>query len=207
MKEGLDINKLDLVGISLGAQVMSFAAKSFTNMTGTKFKRATGLDPTGVCFRNLGPEDRLDSSDVEFLDVVYTNIDGYGMAAPIGHINFYVNGGEYQQSILIPILCTFLCSHIRSFLLWVTAIYHPKSFIGIQCDSVYDARIGNCFDGGPRETNVLGLKVDKTKQGIFYLATKNTFPYYLEEKGLVKGSDSLSQYFLDVNKEDVLRFK
>lgn len=35
-----------------------------------------GLDPAGVMFTTSPPEDRLDSTDAQFVDVLHTDIDG-----------------------------------------------------------------------------------------------------------------------------------
>lgn len=186
---GLDPKKLELLGLSLGAHTASFIAKNYKLKTGIKISRITGLDPSGPCFRNLGPEDRLDKSDVDFVDVIDTNIDGYGMAAPVGHVNFYVNGGEYQPGDVFWIPCDVLCSHIRSYSLWIAALQNPNSFVALKCDSVQEARNKECFDKYPIVTNILGLNTDRNVQGIFYLATHNNYPYFMGLKGLKKENE------------------
>ncbi|CAB3247778.1 unnamed protein product [Arctia plantaginis] len=183
---GLDPKTLSIVGLSLGGHTASFVAKNFKLLTGINISRITALDPSGPCFRNLGPEDRLDQSDADFVDVIETNIDEYGMAAPVGHVNFYVNGGEFQPGDVFWVPCTGLCSHIRSFTLWVAALNNPDSFIALKCDSVQDARDKKCYDRTPIVTNIVGLNTDRTREGVFYLSTDNNYPYFLKEKGLKK---------------------
>ncbi|XP_063827825.1 lipase member H-A-like [Ostrinia nubilalis] len=185
----LDPTKTELLGISLGAHIVGYIGKAYYQLTGTKVSRITGLDPSGPCFRNADPEYRLDESDADFVDTVLTNIDGYGMAAPIGHVNFYVNGGEYQVADLTYFPCNVLCSHIKSFLIWMAALENPKGFIAMKCDSVQQARFRDCYENVPQVTNVLGLNVDKSKPGIYYLSTTNAFPYYLGKKGLKREND------------------
>nr|XP_049706707.1 lipase member H [Helicoverpa armigera] len=183
-KYGLNPQNLELVGLSLGAHTISFIAKNYRLQTGMNISRLTGLDPSGPCFRNLGPEDRLDQTDADFVDVVETNIDGYGMAAPVGHVNFYVNGGEFQPGDFFWVPCEVICSHIRSFTIWIAALMNPNSFIAMKCDSVQEARDKDCYDKNPVVTNLLGPNTDRNVQGIFYLATQNNFPYFLGLKGL-----------------------
>lgn len=36
-----------------------------------------GLDPAGVMFTDTSPEDRLDSTDAQFVDVLHTDMDGW----------------------------------------------------------------------------------------------------------------------------------
>ncbi|KAJ2943599.1 hypothetical protein O0L34_g16708 [Tuta absoluta] len=204
-KLGLNPKKLEVLGLSLGGQTISFIAKNYRMMTGMNISRLTALDPSGPCFRNLGPEDRLDQSDADFVDVVDTNIDGYGMAAPVGHVNFYVNGGEYQPGDIWWIPCDIVCSHIRSYFLWISSLQNPNSFLAVKCDSVQQARNKECFKNKPQVTNILGLNTDRTKKGIFYLATSNEFPYYLGEKGLTDESDVFQQRLKELNmKTEVL---
>lgn len=201
---GLDPNRLELVGLSLGGQTMSFVAKHFQQLTGRNVSRITALDPAGPCFRNLGPEDRLDAGDGDFVIVVSTNIDGFGMAAPVGHVNFYVNGGEYQPGDFNWIPCNILCSHGRSFTLWMSVLLNPSSFIALKCDSVQQARRNGCYDRVPRETNVLSnTKTDRSNTGIFYLATDNNWPYYLGSKGLRKENEFWTKHLVELNKDDV----
>ncbi|XP_050351751.1 lipase member H-A-like [Nymphalis io] len=203
--QGLDPKKLEIVGLSLGAQTASFIAKNYRLLTGMNISRVTGLDPAGPCFRNLGPEDRLDKTDADFVETVNTNIDELGMAAPVGHVNFYVNGGETQPGELFWILCTSLCSHVRAHTVWMTALRYREAFVAIQCDSVQQARNKNCFDRRPLVTNVLGLNVNKTNEGIFYLATTNTPPYFLGKKGIRKENDFILSLTNSLNEKNVIK--
>lgn len=188
-KQGLDPKKLELVGLSLGSHTISFIAKNYRLQTGMNISRITGLDPSGPCFRNLGPEDRLDQTDADFVDVIETNIDGYGMAAPVGHINFYVNGGEFQPGDIFWIPCNVICSHVRAFTIWISALLNPNSFIAMKCDSVQEARNRDCYDKSPVVTNIVGLNTNRNIQGVFYLATENNFPYFMGLKGLKKENE------------------
>lgn len=103
-KHGLDPKKLELTGISHGGQGVSFIGKSYRQITGRNISRITALDPAGPCFRRLGPKDRIDASDADLVDIVHNNNEGYGIAGSVGHVNFYVNGGEYQASVLLDFL-------------------------------------------------------------------------------------------------------
>ncbi|XP_023950156.2 lipase member H-A [Bicyclus anynana] len=202
---GLDPKKLEIVGLSLGGQTASFIAKNYRDLTNVTIARITGLDPAGPCFRNLGPDERIDKSDADFVDIISTNIDGFGMAAPVGHVNFYVNGGEFQPGDVMWVFCTVLCSHIRSYTLWMSALKNPNSFIAIQCDSVQQARDKKCFDRTPLVTNVMGLNVDKSKEGIFYLATDYAYPYYLGEKGVKRENDFFISMTSSLNQKSVIK--
>ena len=187
---GLDPSRTELIGFSLGGQTVSYIARNYQMMTGTNISRITALEPSGPCFRRLSKQDRLDSSNADFVQVIHTNIDGFGMATPMGHVDFYVNGGEYQPSDINFYPCTTTCSHFRILTLWLSAMKNPNKFIGIKCNSVQEARDANCYDNSPLITNIMGFNVDTKNGGIFYISTDKMFPYYLGTKGLKKEYES-----------------
>ncbi|XP_064075098.1 phospholipase A1-like [Vanessa tameamea] len=196
---GLTAENLELVGASLGAHVSSHAAKYFYAATGKKIARVTGLDPAGPCYRALPREERLDASDAERVDVVHTNIDGFGIAERLGHIDFYANGGEFQPSDIPYIPCLVICSHIRAIFYWWQALEHPKKFIGMECDSVQNARLGKCNNA---VTNYLGAAANFSKPGIYFLPTHNEFPYYRGKDGLKKDNDIFQSLLRKINSDD-----
>ncbi|KAM3966368.1 lipase member H-A-like [Aphomia sociella] len=198
-----DPKKLEVVGFSLGGQTMSFIAKSYKALSGTKISRLTALDPMGPCFRNLGPERRLDKEDADFVELIGTNIDGYGFPYPVGHVNFYVNGGEHQPNDIVFMPCDMSCSHVKAYTTWFSAVQNPNSFIAMQCDSVQQARDRECYDRKPMVTNVLGLDVDKTKHGIFYLAVNFYYPYYMGELGTKKEYEPNSSSLNKMNPKEL----
>ncbi|XP_061714822.1 lipase member H-like [Cydia pomonella] len=182
---GLDPKKLELVGISLGGHTMGFIAKNYRQMTGQNISTLTALDPAGPCFRNVPPDQRLDKSDADFVMGVITNMDGLGISIRIGHVIFYVNGGEFQNGHYWWLPCDFSCSHVRSYFLWWSALLYPGYFIGIRCDSVQKAKDGDCFDGKPI-TNTMDTYTNRSNTGIYYLRTSNRWPFALGKRGLKK---------------------
>lgn len=181
---GLDPARLELLGFSLGGQTVSYIARNYQQMTGRNISKITALEPSGPCFRTLSPKERLDSSNADFVEVIHTNIDGFGMAARMGHVDIYVNGGEFQPSDVSMFPCTVTCSHFRVLSLWMSALKNPRKFVSLKCDSIQQARDADCYNRVPLETNLLGLSVDRRNHGIFYLSTDKVFPFYLGTKGL-----------------------
>ncbi|XP_063363400.1 phospholipase A1 member A-like [Cydia amplana] len=202
---GLEPNKLELVGLSLGGVSMAFVAKNFQQITGKNISKLTALDPTGPCIRHLGPEDRLDPSDADFVLHVATNVGGHGIGTPVGHVSVYVNGGEYQPGALPSYLCDNLCSHLQAFLIWISVMENPGKFVMMLCDSQQQARDHNCFERKPMVTNTLDLYTDGNKPGIYYLATSPKYPYYLGKKGLKRSGAVILNHISDLNAVDVLR--
>ncbi|XP_031780494.1 pancreatic triacylglycerol lipase-like [Nasonia vitripennis] len=90
---------LHFMGHSLGAHVVGQAAemlKPFVNI-----HRVTGFDPAKPYFdEGEGVRMRLDKSNAQFVDVIHTNSSPdektFGLYEPLGHIDFYPNGGNTQ---------------------------------------------------------------------------------------------------------------
>lgn len=85
-------------GHSLGSQLTGFIGKAFYKLTGKKIGRITALDPAGPAFDNseVNCDSRLCENDAEFVDVIHTDIQLYGYTSPMGHVDFYPNGGRHQ---------------------------------------------------------------------------------------------------------------
>lgn len=55
-----------------------------------------GLDPAKPLFIFATGDHKLDKNDAEFVDVIHTDVFQRGMLSPIGHADFYANGGIEQ---------------------------------------------------------------------------------------------------------------
>ncbi|CAG0889998.1 unnamed protein product, partial [Cyprideis torosa] len=105
---GATYQQVHLFGISLGAQISGLAAEWLKKISpGSTIGRITGVDPAGPLFAPYArpflysTETHLDPSDANFVDVIHTNAEeplagGYGTDRPMGHVDFYVNGGQTQ---------------------------------------------------------------------------------------------------------------
>ncbi|CAG2117119.1 unnamed protein product, partial [Medioppia subpectinata] len=95
-KSGLDLNKVHIVGHSLGAHIAGFTGKAFNGKIG----RITGLDPASLGFDGQPSTDKLAPSDAQFVDAIHTDavpVIGLGIHENSGHIDFYPNGGTTHQ--------------------------------------------------------------------------------------------------------------
>lgn len=62
------------------------------------------MDPASPIFRSkllLESERKLVRNDAEFVDVIHTDgspvwTDGFGLLQPLGHVDFFLNGGREQ---------------------------------------------------------------------------------------------------------------
>ena len=63
----------------------------------------SGLDPASPIFRSqfIEPSRKLDTDDADFVDVIHTDgspvwTDGFGLLKPLGHVDYFPNGGREQ---------------------------------------------------------------------------------------------------------------
>ncbi|KAM4011833.1 LOW QUALITY PROTEIN: uncharacterized protein ACNLHF_005632, partial [Anomaloglossus baeobatrachus] len=86
--------KVHIIGHSLGAHAAGEAGWRLPGI-----RRITGLDPARPWFENTPEDVRLDPSDADFVDVIHTDTNkftGVGIIKPIGHFDFYPNGGRHM---------------------------------------------------------------------------------------------------------------
>lgn len=86
------------IGHSLGAHMCGLVGKE----SEVSLDRISALDPAGPSFDNTPAAVRIDAQDANFVDVVHTNAgqlleSRFGMLQSVGDIDFYVNGGGFQQ--------------------------------------------------------------------------------------------------------------
>ena len=90
----IDLKTLHYIGHGLGVNVSAKAAEVVSREHDTKVGRLTALDPVKGLFEIRQFLDLKDSSD--FVDVVHTDGDGMGTMSPMGHVDYYPNGGKGQ---------------------------------------------------------------------------------------------------------------
>ncbi|XP_032733879.1 lipase member I [Lontra canadensis] len=103
LDHGASLHNFHFIGMSLGAHISGFVGKIFQGQLG----RITGLDPAGPKFSGKSPNDRLAYTDAKFVDVIHSDANGLGIKEPVGHIDFYPNGGKTQPGCPKSILSDF----------------------------------------------------------------------------------------------------
>ncbi|XP_058799609.1 inactive pancreatic lipase-related protein 1-like [Phymastichus coffea] len=94
---------LHIIGHSLGAHIAGLTALKLKD---TWFvDRVTGLDPARPILNNeKNATYKLNKDCANFVDVIHSNSDEhestFGFYEPMGHIDFYPNGGDHQPSCI-----------------------------------------------------------------------------------------------------------
>ncbi|XP_012282290.1 pancreatic triacylglycerol lipase [Orussus abietinus] len=193
---------LHLVGHSLGAHVSGFAANAFSKQQDKwKIKRITGLDPAQPCFKTGNASMQLDRTDAPFVDIIHTNGRalsnlGLGLPEPIGHADFYPNGGKRQPGcgrirsaifdnvrVPRPTIQQAICSHGRSYVYLIesliTAAARNCTFWARPWDLTYRNAIQTISKPCTFKTcSEMGINAEKHPQrGTFFVLTDKSPPF------------------------------
>ncbi|XP_071443186.1 lipase member H-like [Hetaerina americana] len=133
---------LHLVGFSLGAHVAGIAGHLIKM---GRVGRITGIEPALPMIDLLDPDtERLDPADAEFVDVIHTCAGRYGTPGPVGHVDFYPNGGKAIQPGCRHVLAKYVCSHWRAWGFFAESMLNEKSFEAVRCGSWKEFEAGLC---------------------------------------------------------------
>jgi pancreatic triacylglycerol lipase len=184
-------------GHSLGGHVCGHAGK---RTRGGDWGRITGMDPAGPWFEGKDhPDIGLDPSDATLVDVMHTNgeagiILNLGTMKPLGHMDFYPNGGGTQPGCIFdpwtkpedidPMIdLTPACSHMRVLDLYIESMkgrFTNCKFISkSKCTDPYNIP-GSCTTGSTARGAMGFFANTYEEHGIFYLTTSRNDPYCSE---------------------------
>ncbi|XP_068113986.1 pancreatic triacylglycerol lipase-like [Hyperolius riggenbachi] len=188
---GYSPSNVHLIGHSLGAHVAGEAGKRMSGIS-----RITGLDPAEPYFQYTPSEVRLDLTDADLVDVIHT--DGgpflpnlaFGMSQPIGHLDFYPNGGvqmpecpQSRESAEVNVedfwrgtLRSFTCNHDAAKRYYLASINQPSAFSSFPCTSWNTFESGLCSSCSSAECARMGHYADSYTNitdysQVFYLST------------------------------------
>lgn len=174
---GGDMNDVHLLGHSLGAQMAGMAGSLTLGPAGAG--RVTGLDPAGPLFEGRDPVQRLDPSDAAFVDVVHTDGGQLGYMAPLGHADFYPDGGRHAMPGCGKDVVG-LCSHCLVYDLMTEAIMKPGADVYRSCSSWQGYKNGDCASG---DNAVMGVYTDPRSRGSYFLSTNKSVRQELRTAG------------------------
>lgn len=179
---GANIRDFHLIGFSAGAHVVGGAGATVTSLGLGTIPRITGLDPAHPFLTVNRTDNRLDTTDADFVDVIHTNsgdlLDNeLSFLAPIGHIDFYPNGGSFQPGCAASVSAHETrggCDHGRSVSYFSESINTEIGFLSYECDSYESYEAGLCRNN---RQQMMGAKVPSTARGVYYLNTNAAKPF------------------------------
>ncbi|XP_058836173.1 pancreatic lipase-related protein 2-like [Topomyia yanbarensis] len=159
-----NLDKVHMIGHSLGSHLSGYTGYYLQKDFGLKLGRITGMDPAELAFTETNPIVRLDTTDAKFVDIIHSDATpfvpkiGLGLYEPIGHLDFYPNGGFDQPgceqtfwkrkdgSFISSMYQFFSCSHVRSVSYFIESIQTKCPFTAITCESYDKFLAGDCFE-------------------------------------------------------------
>lgn len=156
-------NNIHLIGFSLGAHIVGNAGRQ----VGGRPIRVTGLDPAGPLWANNA--NALNRNAGTYVEAIHTDGGILGIFNPIGHADFYPNGGRNPM----PGCAVNTCSHSRAWEFFASSV-RTNHFIGRRCINLNQAQnvqcTGSTFNMG---NNILS----KRGNGLFGLRTGASWPF------------------------------
>ncbi|KAL6438657.1 hypothetical protein ACFW04_004585 [Cataglyphis niger] len=181
-QKAVPLSKIHVIGFSLGAEAAGFMGKA---LRPRKIGRITGLDPAYPLYMNTGEEGHLSWTDAAFVDVIHTDGGHLGFPQPLGHVDFYPNGGRKRQpgcDLRSIIRMNFrrvinqyiTCGHNRAWRYYAESVDNPYGFPASQCPRWRPGIRANCVW---KPEAHMGFLANPKHQGKFYLSTNAQPPY------------------------------
>lgn len=194
------VTQLNCIGHSLGAHLCGLTGKVL-KASGFTISKIFAQDPAGPCFDAYPRTNRLDQTDADFVSVIHTS-KFLGFNGPLGHADFYPNGGTRQPGCYPgnrwSVVTILLCDKAIDF-----GIPDPESVInprGIPAPNIFSV----CSHG---RANDYFIESINSKCGF---TSTQCYNWNQFQKGLCKSClqnqmgfasyrSAKSSYFLDVN--------
>ncbi|XP_002758822.1 phospholipase A1 member A isoform X2 [Callithrix jacchus] len=183
---GVSKSSIHIIGVSLGAHVGGKVGQLFRGQLG----QITGLDPAGPEYTRASVEERLDAGDALFVEAIHTDTDKLGIQIPVGHVDYFVNGGQDQPGCPTFLHAGYhylLCDHMRAVDLYISVLENSCPLMAFPCASYKAFLAGHCLDcfnpfllSCPRIGLVIqgGVKIEPLPKEVkVYLLTTSSAPY------------------------------
>ncbi|KAA0712172.1 Lipoprotein lipase [Triplophysa tibetana] len=201
----IPLEKLHLIGYSLGAHVAGFAGSHATNKVGRitgrfdSFTACIRLDPAGPDFEGVHAHRRLSPDDAHFVDVLHTFTRrslglSIGIQQPVGHVDIYPNGGSFQPGCnlrgalekianfgILAINEALKCEHERSVHLFIDSLLNEEEAgKAYRCGSNEMFERGMCLQCRKNRCSTVGYdvsKVRKARSAKMFTMTRASVPF------------------------------
>lgn len=140
MKRNLEKFQFDI----FRAHIAGLIGRRIFEVLGKTVPLINGLDPAGLFF-NHSSKSRLREKDAAHVCVIHTSLWGY--MRPLGHADFYFNGGIFQPGTFGKFIGY---SHNQSKNFYAQLVRNPTCFKGKPYSSNSDDRIRACGDTAAR---------------------------------------------------------
>ncbi|EDW07103.1 vitellogenin-3 [Drosophila mojavensis] len=173
----VSVEKIHLIGHSLGAHIVGSAGRYLQQMTGKTLTRITGLDPAKPCFNEGEVLSGLQRGDAKFIDVIHSNPGVLGKRDPMGDVDFYPGGLDP-----LPVGCiSVTCAHARAWEYYEESVYpgNERNFLATRCSSLRRLRDDLCTG----EQYPMGYAVPHNIKGNYFLEVNSIKPYGKQSSG------------------------
>ncbi|KAM8721311.1 hypothetical protein ACLKA7_007218 [Drosophila subpalustris] len=167
----VDVQKIHLIGHSLGAHIVGAAGRYLQQLTGKSVPRITGLDPAKPCFNEGESLSGLLRGDAKFVDVIHSNPGVLGKRDPLGDVDFYPGGlGALPNGCI-----TVTCAHARAWEYYEESIYpgNEQNFLAVRCSSIQGLRKNLCIG----DSYPMGFAAPDSLKGNYFLEINGAKPY------------------------------
>uniref|UniRef100_A0A4Y0BKE1 Lipase domain-containing protein n=1 Tax=Anopheles funestus TaxID=62324 RepID=A0A4Y0BKE1_ANOFN len=141
------LEKVSLVGFSMGAQIAGLTGKLLPGRIGNIY----ALDPAGPLFSHpidVGPTRRLAGTDAQYVQVISTSRYTVGFGPLVGTQNFLPNAGYHPQATckvgiigLAELANALVCSHQYAAKLFIDTLDPASVILGQKCNLVLGLRV------------------------------------------------------------------
>jgi len=138
---GLELGDVHAIGFSYGAHVVASLGRELIRKGLKRLPRITCLDPGVIGFGNH-PELVIKPEDADYVDIIHTDSDHMSFLEPLGHVDFYPNGGLNQLCSCTNQCDDILCDtndHKRAPAYYRESILSRGSFPSWPCTEGWDA--------------------------------------------------------------------
>ncbi|XP_037937552.1 vitellogenin-1-like [Teleopsis dalmanni] len=167
----VSVEKIHLMGHSLGAHIVGAAGRYFQQLSGSLIPRITGLDPAKPCFNEGATLSGLLRGDADFIDIIHSNPGVLGKRDPMGDIDFYPGGLDPLPTGCVSVVC----AHERAWRYFAESVYpgSEANFFGKRCTSLTRLREGKC----PGYDVPMGFAVPRNAKGNYFLEVNGAEPF------------------------------
>jgi len=138
---GLELQDVHAIGFSYGAHVVASLGREVVRRGLKRLPRITCLDPGVIGFGNH-PELVITPEDADYVDIIHTDSDHMSFLEPLGHADFYPNGGLNQLCSCSNKCDDIPCDngdHKRAPVYYRESILSRGSFPSWRCTQGWDA--------------------------------------------------------------------